>query len=62
MHVAGIFCDFAKAFDCIKHEICLAKSYFCGIRGVSDDWLRSYLTHKRQRVKVKTPNITKIFL
>jgi hypothetical protein len=31
MHVGGIFCEVAKAFECKNREILLAKLYFCGI-------------------------------
>jgi hypothetical protein len=41
MHVGGILCDVAKAFDCMHHEILLAKLHFHGIHGGSDDWFRS---------------------
>ena len=46
MHVGRILCDLAKTWDCMNHEILLAKLHFYGIRGVSEDWFRSYLTNR----------------
>jgi hypothetical protein len=57
----GIFCDLAKAFDCIIHEIFLAKLHLYGIGGVSADWFRSCLTNRRQKVDIKLPATNKIF-
>ena len=46
---------------CVNHEILLAKLHFSGIRRVSEDWFRFYLTNGRQKVEVKLPNSAQTF-
>jgi hypothetical protein len=50
-----------NAFDCINHEILLAKLHFYGKWQISEDWFRFYLTNKRQKDEVRSPNRTQIF-
>jgi hypothetical protein len=33
MHVGGILCDLAKAFECVNNEILLAKLHYYSIQG-----------------------------
>ena len=48
----GIFVDFQKAFDTVNHEILLKKLDHYGFRGVVNDWFRSYLTNRKQKVVI----------
>lgn len=50
--VTGLFIDFKKAFDTVNHSILLNKMESIGIRGVALDWFSSYLSGRRQRVRV----------
>ena len=46
----GIFIDFSKAFDTIRHNILLEKLYHYGGRGVAHDLISSYLSNRKQFV------------
>ena len=48
----GIFLDFSKAFYTINHYILLKKLYKYGIRGLPHAWFSSYITNRKQYVKV----------
>ena len=49
----GVFVYFQKAFDTVYHQILLEKLNHYGIRGVSNDWFKSYLSNRSQYVSVK---------
>ena len=48
----GVFVDLKKAFDTVDHQILLAKLNHYGIRGVSNDWFKSYLSNRSQHVSI----------
>ena len=46
----GIFIDLEKACDTVSHDILLEKLDHYAIRGISNDWLRSYLSDRSHSV------------
>ena len=52
----GIFVDLQKAFDTVDHKILLHKLEFYGIRGVCNDWFKSYLSDRKQFVSINGYN------
>ena len=48
--------DINKAFDSVDHNILLRRLYHYGVRGFVHDWLRSYLTNRKQFVNCNNSN------
>ena len=48
----GVFVDLQKAFYAVDHLILLAKLNDYGICGVSNDWIKSYLSNRNQFVSI----------
>lgn len=51
--ILGIFIDLTKAFDTIDHNILLYKLWNLGFRGPIHELMKSYLTGRKQCVKVE---------
>lgn len=51
--VGGLFIDLKKAFDTLNHNILLKKLEYCGVRGLPNRLIGSYLTNRKQFVAVE---------
>ena len=51
-HAIGVFIDLKKAFDTVDHGILIKKLKHCWVRGVASDWVKSYLSNRKQFVKI----------
>lgn len=51
-YAIGIFIDLKKAFDTINHNILVNKLEKIEIRGIANEWIKSYLDRRQQFVKL----------
>lgn len=49
-YAIGLFLDLSKAFDTVNHNILIRKLSYYGIRGLPLQWIRSYLSNRKQYV------------
>ena len=59
--IGGLFCDLQKAFDCVNHDILLAKMEFYGITGIVIKLMRSYLENRYQRISLNDSKFNKVY-
>ena len=55
-YVCGVFIDLQKAFDTVNHDILIDKLSYYGIRGLSNQWFKSYLSNRKQYVSINGYN------
>lgn len=56
-HATGIFLDLSKAFDVIDHDLLIHKLAQKGVRGIPNQWIRSYLKDRHQVVVLRHDDI-----
>ena len=50
--VGGVLTDLSKAFDCLPHDLMIAKLHAYGFERSALKFVHSYLTERTQRTKV----------
>jgi hypothetical protein len=54
MNPIRLFLDLSKAYDVLDHKLLLDKLNAYGIRGIANLWMESYLSNRKQYVKLKS--------
>ena len=53
MHAACIIMNLSNAFDCLPNDLLLAKLHAYGLSISTCQFIQSYLTNRKQRVKIQ---------
>ena len=53
-YAGAVLMDLSKAFDCINHDLLIAKLHVYGFAIEALEMVKSYLSNRKQRVKINT--------
>ena len=56
LYICGVYLDLKKAFDTVNHTIFLSKLHHYGIRGIANDWFKSFLVNRTQHTNINKSN------
>ena len=56
LYACGIFLGLKKAFDTVNHKILLSKLNHYGIRGIANDWFKSFWVNKTHYTHINESN------
>ena len=51
-YACEIYVNHKKAFDTVNHNILLAKLVHYGVRGIENNWFKTYVINRKQHVTV----------
>ena len=60
LYTIATFIDLSKAFDTLEHGVLLKKLNKYGIRGLANEWYKSYLSNRKLRVKCPVTSTGKV--
>ena len=56
LYACGVYLDLKKALDTVNHKILLSKLNHYGIRGIANDWFKSFLVNRTQYTNINGSN------
>ena len=61
-YTCGVFMDLEKAFYTLNHTILLGKLKYYGVRGITNNWFKSFLEHRFQYTNIKECSSEKLLI
>ena len=61
-YACGVFIDLAKAFDTVNHTILLDKLKYYDVRGIGNNWFKSFLEHRYRYTNIKEYSSEKLLM